>query len=96
MSETLTCICCGRGLQNINTRGFQPDNGLAFATSGHYGSAYFDPMDGSWLEVAICDGCIRDADDRGVVRHWPERQQPSRAERIATLEREISELLAED
>lgn len=37
---------------------FQPSGGLAFQTTGHYGSAFFDPMDGSRLEIAVCDQCV--------------------------------------
>lgn len=37
---------------------FQPSGGLAFRTRGHYGSTFFDPMDGSGLEIAVCDECV--------------------------------------
>ena len=33
-------------------------DGLHFRTYGHYGSTIFDPMDGTYLDVAICDECI--------------------------------------
>lgn len=66
----LKCICCNRSMRNYADNGFQPDNGLAFATSGHYGSTYFDPMNGSYLEIAVCDGCVEKADRAGLVfRH---------------------------
>lgn len=90
MSETLTCICCGRDLHNITQNGFQPNDGLAFVTSGHYGSTYFDPMDGSWLQIAICDDCVKRADDRGITRRGPPRR-PTQAARSA-----LDELLVED
>jgi len=77
-------------MQNIAPSGVQPKDGLAFVTSGHYGSTYFDPMDGSWLEVAICDDCVKRADDRGIIRRGPPRR-PSRSARAA-----LDELLAED
>lgn len=32
--------------------------GTAFRIYGHYGSTVFDPMDGSSLEIVICDECL--------------------------------------
>lgn len=70
MNDTdCTCIVCEKSLGNImDERGFQPDCGLAFHTYGHYGSTFFDPMDGSYLEIAVCDDCIRKASEREQVR----------------------------
>lgn len=36
----------------------QPMGGLHFLTYGHYGSTVFDPMDGSKLNIAVCDDCL--------------------------------------
>lgn len=53
MSDIL-CVRCDKKLENfMEGRGFQPNYGLAFITYGHYGSTFFDPMDGSWMEIAI-------------------------------------------
>lgn len=57
--HTLPCFVCGENLQSaapgvVN----QPLDGLAFTTHGHYGSGVYDPMDGSWLELNICDVCV--------------------------------------
>lgn len=49
----LTCIKCEKQLQNISDGCHQPNDGLGFHTRGAYGSTYFDPMDGSYLEVTI-------------------------------------------
>lgn len=70
MSEQeCVCIVCRTRLGNImDERGFQPDLGLAFVTYGHYGSTVFDPMDGSFLEVAICDQCVSTALSSGIIR----------------------------
>lgn len=56
------CIKCERILDDIQggTPSIQPMDGLAFITGGHYGSTIFDPMDGSWLELAVCDRCLLD------------------------------------
>ena len=61
MSETrshLTCIKCCRELVNLTPKGVQPNGGLAFHSYGHYGSAYFDPMDGTCIQIAVCDECL--------------------------------------
>lgn len=72
MSEApkmLTCIKCEKQLQNISDGCHQPNDGLGFHTRGAYGSTYFDPMDGSYLEVTICDECVEEADKRGIIGH---------------------------
>lgn len=69
----LQCIKCNEPMSNFidAAKGMQPNGGLAFHTHGHYGTTYFDPMDGqSYLEVSICDKCVKDAEQRGLVyRH---------------------------
>jgi hypothetical protein len=67
MAETLTCIKCEKQLKNFASDMHHPNDGLAFYTLGHYGSSYFDPMDGSFLELTICDECVKEADDKGLV-----------------------------
>lgn len=62
----IPCIVCSKELDNwdYTTRSngtkveVHPMDGLHFRTYGHYGSTIFDPMDGSYLDVAICDECI--------------------------------------
>jgi hypothetical protein len=67
--EQVGCIKCGKRLDNIGltTKGYQPNDGLAFNTQGHYGTTYFDPMDGSYLEIVVCDECIEKAEEDGLV-----------------------------
>lgn len=75
MSEQLHCIRCEKQMHNIldsfderaNLKGCQPNDGLAFYTQGHYGSTYFDPMDGSYIEICVCDECLESADKAGRV-----------------------------
>ncbi|MGN6775977.1 hypothetical protein [Rhizobium sp.] len=69
MADTLKCIKCERGMENISSGCHQPNEGLGFHTRGHYGSAYFDPMDGSYLEISVCDECVKAADEKGLVGH---------------------------
>lgn len=55
----LHCIVCGTWLKNYGGPGQnQPSAGTAFFTHGHYGSTAFDPMDGTFLEINICDPCL--------------------------------------
>lgn len=55
----IECVCCGKEMPNIMERkGVQPVGGLEFHTAGHYGSTFFDPMDGTLLIVGICDECL--------------------------------------
>lgn len=52
----------------------QPLDGLAFSTGGAYGTTLFDPMDGSTLEVNVCDPCLRKASEqRRVLFYGVER-----------------------
>lgn len=64
--STLPCIACGRLLNNVSgdTEGNQPYAGIAFTSHGHYGSTIYDPMDGHFLEVNICDACLAIHTDR--------------------------------
>lgn len=56
------CIKCGLEMINIAKIGFQPEGGVAFSSAGHYGSTEFDPMDGTRVEIVICDPCFVEAD----------------------------------
>lgn len=57
--KTIPCIVCDKDLENWEyTNSFHPLDGLHFKSYGHYGSAVFDPMDGSSLDIAVCDECL--------------------------------------
>lgn len=61
MTSHVACFKCDAVLTNIGgDTCLQPNDGLCFETKGHYGSTFFDPMDGSVLEIVICDKCLRD------------------------------------
>lgn len=65
----LPCIVCDKPLrpavdQSIN----QPAHGVVFETYGHYGSTFFDPTDGSKLEINICDDCLKRAFEANTVK----------------------------
>lgn len=61
----VTCFVCDAKLYNWVPKSstgksvnIQPMEGLHFNTYGHYGSTLFDPMDGSSLDIVICDVCL--------------------------------------
>ena len=59
-TEALPCIACGKQLHNVfDDCENQASDGLAFRSYGQYGSRVFDPMDGQFLEVNICDSCLQ-------------------------------------
>ena len=78
---TLTCIVCKSEMVNLmaGQNVLQPMGGLAFHTYGHYGSRYFDPMDGSSLHIAVCDECVHDAVENKRIAF--ERSTPPEQER---------------
>lgn len=73
MLIALPCIACGRELQSC-ARPNQPLDGLAFSSRGHYGTTVFDPMDGSALEINVCDDCLERAGERRRVLLYPAQQ----------------------
>lgn len=78
MGNRVTCIRCEKQMRNFLDDGrHQPDDGLAFFTQGHYGSTFFDPMDGGYLELSICDECVAWADEHGYVYRSPARRRSS-------------------
>lgn len=62
-----TCIVCRKTLPNIMEDGNQPSGGVAFSSPGHYGSGVFDPMDGSCIEINVCDECLLKAGQEQIV-----------------------------
>lgn len=64
----LPCVVCGTTLRNVS-EGVenQPDGGVAFSSPGHYGSSVFDPMDGCFIELNLCDPCLVEAGEKGRV-----------------------------
>lgn len=68
--NALPCIACGQHLDGCSVPN-QPLDGLAFSSRGAYGTTVFDPMDGSALEVNVCDGCLKAASLQGRVLRYP-------------------------
>lgn len=75
--NALPCIRCDRVLANIDVGSEnQPSEGLAFQAYGHYGATAFDPMDGSYLEINVCDECLVAAGERAQVL-WGKDRAPA-------------------
>src|ERR1044072_5509870 len=57
--ECVPCIRCNKPLSNIFDHAEnQPYEGTTFQSHGHYGSTAFDPMDGQYIEINVCDACL--------------------------------------
>ena len=68
------CAFCGRTFDcAANHEAFEtvPYAGTLFYSHGHYGSTAFDPMDGTKLEIAICDECLFTAANTGRAHGAP-------------------------
>ena len=55
-SPSMSCVLCKTHIETMNE--FHPDGGLHFRAYGHYGTTVFDPMDGTSLDICICDKCL--------------------------------------
>lgn len=84
------CIRCDKEMTNISKDEFQPSEGLAFSTPGHYGSTFFDPCDGTRLEIAVCDDCIKSLAKK---EDYVCRLNPSRTRPTAGVEDEIDDMI---
>lgn len=62
----VSCFVCDKELDNMEYDNVEihPMDGLHFRTYGHYGSAIFDPMNGSYLDIAICDKCVAERSEK--------------------------------
>lgn len=61
----ICCIVCLAEVKNWNSEHHDenvvhPIGGTAFRTYGHYGSSVFDPMDASYLDIVVCDQCLKE------------------------------------
>jgi len=66
--DALDCLACGKRLWNVHDDcRNQPGEALSFTTHGAYGTTVFDPDDGHYLEINICDECMREARARKRV-----------------------------
>lgn len=75
--RVLPCLICGSALEPITPGDWQPCATI-FRASGNYGSGVFDPDDGTFLAVNVCDGCLAKAGEDGRVEllTYPRRPRP--------------------
>lgn len=75
--DKVQCICCGNWL-SAESVGDDPltitpvYDGLIFRATGNFGSTVFDPMPiglEEYLQVVICDDCIRNNSSRFTRIH---------------------------
>lgn len=67
MSCKIPCIVCEAMVANFNGNELHPIGAVHFFSYGHYGSAYFDPMDGSTLNIIVCDKCLENHAEKTQV-----------------------------
>jgi hypothetical protein len=69
---SLACLCCGKPLNSaIPGLNDLPLKATVFVSHGNYGSTVFDPFDGSFLQVNVCDDCLRTGQAQGRVLFSP-------------------------
>ena len=83
------CIICESEVDNWdiayhdNDKVVHPIGGTVFRTYGHYGSTVFDPMDASYLEIVVCDPCLKSKPQftySGVNEKYKQELDEKRAE----------------
>jgi hypothetical protein len=63
-----SCVRCDREVEAMDKDYTNsPYGATAFRTHGHYGSTIFDPMNGCFLEINLCDECIAVLGERGQI-----------------------------
>lgn len=94
MSLTLSCLACGKELESAipddlhSSTVNQPSEGTSFQSHGQYGSTVWDPFDGHYIEINICDDCLRKAGQQRQVLYSQDYRivtppgEVSRSERI--------------
>lgn len=89
------CIVCGVEVDNLdiaypeNPKAVHPIGGTVFRTYGNYGSTVFDPMDASFLEIVICDSCLKSRMNRtyeGVDQKYRQAIEAQKAEMNAIVD----------
>jgi hypothetical protein len=73
--KPVPCIVCGKVLEEaMSDTDNQPYKATTFVTYGHYGSTFFDPMDGSSIEINVCDDCLEKAKlDKKIVHYFEKK-----------------------
>ena len=66
------CIVCGYEPDTAfhGCTSNQPYKATTFLSRGHYGSTFFDPMDGTYIEINVCDVCLERAKSDKKIVHY--------------------------
>lgn len=67
LGKAVPCAVCGMELQGQEHSENQAVEGLYFRSFGAYGTTVFDPMDGHFIEINVCDECLRYIIEEGSV-----------------------------
>ena len=55
----VACIVCEKEVERVDQDSpTQPYGGTSFYSDGQYGSTVFDPMDGQYIHIILCDECL--------------------------------------
>lgn len=74
--NALPCIVCDRQIESMDDSYINsPYAATAFESHGHYGSTIFDPMNGSFLELNVCDPCLRRLAGEGKILLGQDRKR---------------------
>lgn len=74
--NALPCIACNAAVESIDDSYINsPYKATAFQTEGHYGSTIFDPMNGTYLELNVCDECLRRLAAEGKILLGQQRRR---------------------
>lgn len=66
--KALNCIVCKMDMPSLlEGEPNHPNGGVVFQARGNYGSTVFDPFDGSYLEINVCDTCLLTAKHDNMV-----------------------------
>ncbi|MBN9007156.1 MAG: hypothetical protein J0H40_17295 [Rhizobiales bacterium] len=79
MKTLAPCVVCDRELDDESAGNNQPVGGLAFQCGGHWPSSVFDRGDGTWLEINVCEPCLRTATAQRRVLHGDREHRRARA-----------------
>lgn len=99
------CIICDTEVENWN--GAYPENpstvhpigGTVFRTYGHYGSTVFDPMSAEFMEIVLCDPCLKDRlsnTHRGVNEKYQMELEQKRKEQDELLRQVLGDDIRHD
>lgn len=72
------CIVCAKALEDVGSGDVNhASRANSFRASGQYGSTVYDPLDGTYLEINVCDDCLTAAGQNGrVLMGFPKPAPP--------------------